>query len=108
MTSKGALSTLYPALLAIINNVAAYLENLNAASSGKLLQLFGLMSSPGFLLANESNHKLLESLLESMNAIVEHQYTSKLPDYQSLNCLCSDQNQRIQFLSMPFCIQEKR
>lgn len=35
------------------------------------------MSSPGFLLANDSNHDLLQSLLESMNAIIEHQYMSK-------------------------------
>ena len=34
------------------------------------------MSSPGFLLANDSNHDLLRSLLESMNAIIEHQYSS--------------------------------
>lgn len=33
------------------------------------------MSTPNFLLANESNHTLLSSLLESMNAIIEHQYT---------------------------------
>lgn len=32
------------------------------------------MSTPSFLLANESNHTLLSSLLESMNAIIEHQY----------------------------------
>jgi hypothetical protein len=32
------------------------------------------MSSPSFLLANETNHDLLNSLLESMNAIVEHKY----------------------------------
>lgn len=35
------------------------------------------MSSPSFLLANETNHDLLQSLLEAMNAIIEHQYTSK-------------------------------
>ena len=35
------------------------------------------MSSPSFLLANETNYLLLQSLLESMNAIVEHQYNSK-------------------------------
>ena len=35
------------------------------------------MSSPGFLLANDSNYDLLRSLLESMNAIIEHQYISK-------------------------------
>lgn len=36
------------------------------------------MSSPGFLLSNDSNHDLLHSLLESMNAIIEHQYISEL------------------------------
>ena len=34
------------------------------------------MSAPAFLLANESNHTLLQSLLESMNAIIEHQYSA--------------------------------
>lgn len=37
------------------------------------------MSSPSFLLATDSNHNLLQSLLESMNAIIEHQYISKCP-----------------------------
>jgi len=37
------------------------------------------MSSPSFLLANDSNHALLCSLLESLNAIIEHQYDSKPP-----------------------------
>jgi hypothetical protein len=35
------------------------------------------MSSPSFLFANEGNHLLLQSLLEALNAIVEHQYSSK-------------------------------
>jgi hypothetical protein len=77
-TSQGKLSAIYPALLAIINNIAAYLEDLSASASSKLLQLFSSMSSPGFLLSNDSNHDLLQSLLESMNAIIEHQYISKL------------------------------
>ncbi|KAE8446172.1 hypothetical protein EG329_012397 [Mollisiaceae sp. DMI_Dod_QoI] len=73
-TSQGKLTAIYPALLAVINNIAAYLENLSASGASKLLQLFASMSSPGFLLANDSNHNLLQSLLESMNAIIEHQY----------------------------------
>jgi hypothetical protein len=32
------------------------------------------MSSPSFLLANETNHTLLQSVLEALNAIVEHQF----------------------------------
>ncbi|KAI9747794.1 MAG: hypothetical protein M1815_003902 [Lichina confinis] len=73
--SQGKLHAIYPALLAILNNVAAYLENLNAASSSKLMQLFSSTSSPSFLLANETNHKVLSSLLEAINAIIEHQYS---------------------------------
>ena len=75
--SQGKLHAIYPALLAILNNVAAYLENLNAASSSKLMQLFSSTSSPSFLLANETNHKVLSSLLEAINAIIEHQYSGR-------------------------------
>ena len=35
------------------------------------------MSAPSFLLANETNYALLQSLLESVNAMIEHQYGSK-------------------------------
>lgn len=72
--SKGKLDTIYPALLAIMNNVSPYLENLNRLACLKLLQLYVRMSSPSFLLANESNHQLLTSLLHSINAIIEHKY----------------------------------
>lgn len=72
--SKGKLDAIYPALLAIINNIAAYAQHLSATTSSKLLQLFASMSSPSFLLANETNHVLLQSLLESINAVIEHQY----------------------------------
>ncbi|KAF2663629.1 hypothetical protein BT63DRAFT_108320 [Microthyrium microscopicum] len=74
-TGKGRLEAIYPALLAILNNVAPYLENLARATSSKLLQLLASMSSPSFLFANETNHSLLQSLLEVLNAIVEHQYS---------------------------------
>ncbi|TAQ87248.1 hypothetical protein B7494_g4413 [Chlorociboria aeruginascens] len=73
-TSHGKLTAIYPALLAIINNIAAHLDNISVSASSKLLQLFSSMSSPGFLLSNDSNHDLLQSLLESMNAIIEHQF----------------------------------
>ncbi|KAJ8105396.1 hypothetical protein OPT61_g10204 [Boeremia exigua] len=73
-TGKGKLEPIYPALLAIVNNIAAYVQNLGRAPSLKLLQLFASMSSPSFLLANDNNHTLLNSLLEAINAMVEHQY----------------------------------
>ncbi|KAL8772834.1 MAG: hypothetical protein Q9209_002179 [Squamulea sp. 1 TL-2023] len=75
-TSKGKLDAIYPALLASINNTAPYFQNLSAPSSSRLIQLFASMSAPSFLLANETNYALLQSLLESINAIIEHQYSS--------------------------------
>lgn len=77
--SQGKLTAIYPALLAVINNIAPYLEGLSNASSSKLMQLFSSMSSPSFLLANDSNHHLLHSLLESISTIIENQY-SKNPE----------------------------
>lgn len=74
--SKGKLDAIYPALLAIVNNIAPYAQHLSTSTISKLLQLFTSMSAPSFLLANETNHSLLQSILESINAIVEHQYTS--------------------------------
>ncbi|KAL2152051.1 hypothetical protein VTH82DRAFT_5235 [Thermothelomyces myriococcoides] len=73
-TSQGRLTAIYPALLAVINNTAAYLEGLSNPTCAKIMQLFNTMSSPSFLLANETNHRLLKSLLEAINAIIEHQY----------------------------------
>jgi hypothetical protein len=77
MQSQGKLTAIYSALLAIIANISPYLQHVNAQTSARLLELFISMSAPSFLLANETNHELLHSLLESMNAIIEHQYSSK-------------------------------
>lgn len=62
-------------MLAIISNFAAYVRNLSMTASAKIMQLFISMSSPSFLLANETNHTLLYTLLDAMNAIIEHQYS---------------------------------
>lgn len=73
-TSQGKLTAIYPALLAVINNIAPYLEGLSGPTCSKIVQLFNSMSSPSFLLANETNHGLLRSLLEAINATIEHKY----------------------------------
>ncbi|CEL04258.1 Putative High-temperature-induced dauer-formation protein [Aspergillus calidoustus] len=73
-TSKGKLNAVYPALLAVINNLAPYVENLSPETCSKILQLFSSMAAPSFLLANETNHALLASILESINAILEHKF----------------------------------
>ena len=54
------------------------MEQLSHRASSRLLQLFAFMAAPSFLLANETNYALLQSLLESLNAIIEHQYSSEL------------------------------
>lgn len=74
--SKGKLDAIYPALLAIINNMAAYVQGLSLSTSTRLVQLLTSMSTPSFLLANESNHNLLQALLESISTMIEHQYKS--------------------------------
>ncbi|KAL1957022.1 hypothetical protein VTO42DRAFT_6399 [Malbranchea cinnamomea] len=74
-SSKGKLDAVYTALLAIMNNVAAYASNLSATTCSKIIQLLASMSSPSFLLAKESNHLLLSSLLEFINTVLEHQFT---------------------------------
>ncbi|CAK7206035.1 hypothetical protein SEUCBS139899_008818 [Sporothrix eucalyptigena] len=75
-TSQSRLTAIYPALLAVINNIAAYVESLSGRTSSRLVQLFNSMSAPSFLLANDTNHDLLCSLLEAFNATIEHQYSS--------------------------------
>ena len=73
-TSQGSFAAVYPELLAVINNIAPHVEKLSASGSSQLMHLFSSMSSPSFLLANETNHTLLHSLLESISCIVEHNY----------------------------------
>ncbi|KAI9892200.1 MAG: hypothetical protein M1814_001659 [Vezdaea aestivalis] len=75
--SKGQLNSVYPALLAILNNIAAHLEDISVSASTRILQLFSSMSSPSFLLANETNHDLLRAILEFISTVIEHQYSSK-------------------------------
>lgn len=78
-TGKGKLDTIYPALIAILNNIAAYVQNLSQTSSVKLMQIFYIFSAPKRMFSDKSNHLLLHSLLEVFNAILEHQGDSKVP-----------------------------
>ncbi|KAG6011550.1 hypothetical protein E4U54_008028 [Claviceps lovelessii] len=72
--SHGSFAAIYPALLAVINNIAPHVENLGASGSSQLMHLFSSMSSPSFLLANETNYQLLHSLMESISAIIDNKY----------------------------------
>ncbi|KAG5974043.1 hypothetical protein E4U56_005028 [Claviceps arundinis] len=72
--SQGSFAAIYPALLAVINNIAPHIENLGASGSSQLMHLFSSMSSPSFLFANETNYQLLHSLMESISAIIDNKY----------------------------------
>ncbi|KAK3667360.1 hypothetical protein LTR22_001876 [Elasticomyces elasticus] len=72
-TTQGRLESIYPALLAIVNNIAPYVRDMQRATGSKLMDLFISMSSPTFLLEKEPNHQLLMQLLQAMDAILEHQ-----------------------------------
>ncbi|KAJ5113926.1 hypothetical protein N7456_002460 [Penicillium angulare] len=73
-TSKGNLDTVYPALMIILNNIAPHIQHIGAGACSKIIQLFTSMSAPSFLLANETNHTLLASVLDFINAILEHNF----------------------------------
>ncbi|TWU72163.1 hypothetical protein ED733_003917 [Metarhizium rileyi] len=73
-SSQGSFTAIYPALLAVIKNISPYIQGLGALGSSQLMHLFTSMSSPSFLLANETNYQLLHSLMESISAIIDHNY----------------------------------
>ncbi|GAA5806668.1 hypothetical protein MFLAVUS_000016 [Mucor flavus] len=75
-SSRGTLSTLYPALIKTITNISPYLKSLSTLTSSRLISLFNSMSAPGFLLADESNHYLIEYLLEALNNIIQFQFSN--------------------------------
>ncbi|KAI9279142.1 high-temperature-induced dauer-formation protein-domain-containing protein [Sporodiniella umbellata] len=74
-SSKGTLSTLYPALVITVNNISPYLKHLSSTASSKLLALFNSMSATGFLLADEANHKLIGYLLDAFDNIIRFQFS---------------------------------
>lgn len=57
------------------------------------------MSAPSFLLANETNHTLLASLLDFINLVVEHKFIGKRLDFP-LFATQSHFMQKIHTLSM--------
>ncbi|CAG8509868.1 1865_t:CDS:10 [Ambispora gerdemannii] len=74
-TTRGALHSLYPALVLTITNVSPYLKNLSVVTSTKLVQLFVSFSTPGFLLSEEGNHFLTGYMLEAFNNIIQYQFS---------------------------------
>ncbi|KAI8098903.1 high-temperature-induced dauer-formation protein-domain-containing protein [Halteromyces radiatus] len=75
-STHGGLSSLYPAFILTIANVSPYLKNLSVASASKLITLFNSVSSPGFMLADDSNHRLTGYMLEIFNNIIQYHFAN--------------------------------
>ncbi|KAI9268708.1 high-temperature-induced dauer-formation protein-domain-containing protein, partial [Sporodiniella umbellata] len=74
-SSRGTLSTLYPAFITTITNISFCIKNITPITASKLIALFSSMSAPAFLLADEANHELIEYLLEAFNNIIYYQFS---------------------------------
>ncbi|KAF9084997.1 hypothetical protein BGX23_010059 [Mortierella sp. AD031] len=72
-TTKRTLRSLYPALISTLSNVSPYIQNISPLAAGRLLQLTTSFASPSFLLAEESNHRLLGILLDTVTSILYYQ-----------------------------------
>ncbi|KAG0034746.1 hypothetical protein BGZ81_003444 [Podila clonocystis] len=72
-TTKRGLRSLYPALISTLANVSPHLKNISPLASSRLMQLTTSFASPSFLLAEESNHGLLGSLLDTICSILYYQ-----------------------------------
>ncbi|KAI6028312.1 high-temperature-induced dauer-formation protein-domain-containing protein [Pisolithus orientalis] len=71
-TTSGTMSSLYPALIIALSNVAPYFKNLSIVSSNRLIQLFTAFANPRFLLSDESHPRLLFFILEVFNSVIFH------------------------------------
>ncbi|KAJ3216571.1 hypothetical protein HDU67_009265 [Dinochytrium kinnereticum] len=74
-TGKSPISSLHENFLICLSNVSPFIKSLTVVTSNKLLNLFNSFSNPGFMLATETNHKLVFYLLDIFNNIVQYQIT---------------------------------
>lgn len=77
ITNKNTnLNFLVPTFLNCIYNISPYVQNICYQASSSLVQLCAGISNPSFLFASESNHFLLETVLKSINLMIECNFTS--------------------------------
>jgi hypothetical protein len=62
-------NTIYTPLVLALTNLSPFLKDLTPAASSRLSQLFLFFSSPGFLLREDGNVKLLYYVLEIFNKL---------------------------------------
>ena len=73
-TGHQRLQPLFECLLTILCNISPYLKSMSMTAACKLMHLVEAFSTPWFLLANKTNHKLVFFLLEMLNNLVQYQF----------------------------------
>ena len=58
-------------LVAILQNIMPDMENIERATSSKIVDLFVRFSAPKFLLDKENNHTVLELLLDGIDGMLQ-------------------------------------
>ncbi|KNZ49918.1 hypothetical protein VP01_469g7 [Puccinia sorghi] len=89
------LNTTFTSLVLTLTNLSPFLKDLSAATSTRLSQLFLFFSSPGFLLREEGNVKLLYYVLEIFNNVIHYQ----MPDNPHLIYAMIKVHQRFESLA---------
>ncbi|KAJ3412358.1 hypothetical protein HDV05_000832 [Chytridiales sp. JEL 0842] len=74
-TGKTPVAALHENYLISLANASPYVKSLTVVTVNKLMSLFMSFSSAGFMLSNESNHKLVFYLLDIFNNMVQYQIT---------------------------------
>lgn len=69
---------LIPTFLECIYNIAPYTLNIGYQAAASLVQLCAATANPSFLFANETNHKHLETVLKSINLLIECNFSSNI------------------------------
>ncbi|KAI9143779.1 high-temperature-induced dauer-formation protein-domain-containing protein [Paraphysoderma sedebokerense] len=73
LTTSPHLHPLHSSIILTISNFIPLIKSLQTVASSKLLNLFSLLSSPGYLLNGEGNWVKLKLLLEGIESAVEYQ-----------------------------------
>ncbi|KAK9462212.1 high-temperature-induced dauer-formation protein-domain-containing protein [Lipomyces oligophaga] len=81
LANNDKLSPLYPSLLDIQTNMSPHISNIGRLTCGRMMQLYNVLSAPSFLIANESNHGLVDKMLTAMTDMIvtnNHQSNANL------------------------------
>ncbi|KAJ1548807.1 hypothetical protein HK405_014744, partial [Cladochytrium tenue] len=74
-TAKTPVANLHENFLIALTNVSPFVKSLTVVTVNKLLSLFMSFSNPGYMMSNESNHKMVFYILDIFNNMIQYQIT---------------------------------